>query len=303
MRLQKDILQFLEDPMSNIHTEDTRKTYLGVLSRLARMYPDKAAADFTAEDLVAFCVAGNPAPNTVLNRRSVIKAFFRWASFRSKVDRNPAEHLNMMVRERSKPVKAHVWLTEEEARRILSLPDLSGVQGRRDDLILRFGFSMALRRIEITRLTWGDINLDRQEARIFGKSRKLAIAWIPDTLAERLAEWRDMYEDPASDRPVVVRTQQLQNFHNGTRRVVAHWGQGVSVYTVHAVVRRYSQQAGIRFAPHDMRRTFAGLAADRLPIEKVSAALRHSNIGTTQVYLKSRQDAAALAMRESGIDL
>jgi integrase len=39
-------------------------------------------------------------------------------------------------------------------------------------------------------------------------------------------------------------------------------------------------------APHDLRRTFAGLLEDQgVPIEKISAALRHSDIGTTQRYL------------------
>ena len=56
------------------------------------------------------------------------------------------------------------------------------------------------------------------------------------------------------------------------------------------------------FAPHDMRRTFAGLLAERVDIAQVSRALRHSTIAMTQTYLEKRQDAAVVASRLAGID-
>jgi integrase len=52
-----------------------------------------------------------------------------------------------------------------------------------------------------------------------------------------------------------------------------------------------------------MRRSFAGMIYERVGLEKTSDALRHSSLETTRLYIKQRQDAAALAVEEAGLEL
>ena len=67
-------------------------------------------------------------------------------------------------------------------------------------------------------------------------------------------------------------------------------------------VRVVAARAGVPIAPHDMRRTYAGLLAQRVSIYDVSKALRHSNVSVTEKYLEGRQDAAVAVSRAAGLD-
>lgn len=102
---------------------------------------------------------------------------------------------------------------------------------------------------------------------------------------------------------MIIGFRNLQDWKTGERSLVPQWGSGISQQALGKIVATRSAAAGYRIAPHDMRRSFAGLIYERGGLEKTSHALRHSSLGTTQVYIEKRQDAAAVAVETVGLGL
>ena len=65
---------------------------------------------------------------------------------------------------------------------------------------------------------------------------------------------------------------------------------------------KYTELTDIKFAPHDMRRTFAGLMFEKVDIYSLKEAMRHTDVSTTEKYLQTRPDGAAQAVRDAGLD-
>ena len=63
---------------------------------------------------------------------------------------------------------------------------------------------------------------------------------------------------------------------------------------VYEVARTYGYRAGLRVAPHDLRRTFAKLSREGgASIEQIQHSLGHSSLTTTERYLGLEQDLRA----------
>ena len=76
--------------------------------------------------------------------------------------------------------------------------------------------------------------------------------------------------------------------------------QEVDKGTVEALIRNIGKKAGVEKAyPHRFRRTGATFAIRKgMPIELVSKALGHANIGTTQIYLDIMEKEVEQAHRK-----
>ena len=65
-------------------------------------------------------------------------------------------------------------------------------------------------------------------------------------------------------------------------------GGNMTRQDVHAMLRRIARRAGVRkrVHPHGLRHSFAAsLAAENVPINVISGALRHSSVATTALYI------------------
>lgn len=190
------------------------------------------------------------------------------------------------------------WLSRDEVARVLSCVDDTTSIGLRDLVVLRLGFSIGLRRAEITGINWGDITWP-DKLRLVGKGGKAATVTITRNTRRAIDQWAYSW-DWEDLSPLVTSFTAMEGRTYHPRPT----GKRLSTNAVRDITMRYSNLSGIKFAPHDMRRTFAGLLFEETgSIETVSAALRHSNVGTTQRYLEQRQDAAAQAVEKAGFDI
>lgn len=309
MRLYPDAAhRFVTDPAANLNTPASRGAYRQTLRLLQFRHPHEDIRDYTEDDLVAFANRAGLAPASRAAYRNRVRGFFAWAKWKGLIGDDPACNLSRLVRTSMRPVRVHRWLTETEVGTILGTLDLSRPKGRRDNIVARLGFTAGLRRNEIAGLRWDQLDLDRRQINLVGKGNKLATVYITERTQAHLIRWRTEVSEglgrtPERD-PVVPRIQTQANFATGETVRVVQWERRLTAQGVGLIVHHLSEASGVVFSPHDMRRSFAGMLEERgLPVERISAALRHTDIGTTQRYLEKRQDAAYLAVKESQLDL
>lgn len=274
MKLYPDVFNEYADTAGTLRTPAARRSYMWVVRQLQNQYPRQTIRQFTEAQLTAFCIGDGLAPKTVKHRRTVLRQVFEWATWKGYLTTNPAAGLKYTVTPGRHSVRRGTWLDEHEAADVLrSLPD--DFRGRRDRLILLFGFLLGLRRHEISQLRWSDLSSDMRALRLRGKGQKLAELGVPPQLRSALQEWRQ--EAPADALAIIPTTKSvgLQDRHE-----TVDWAHGLGPNGIYAVVKK----CGI--APHDLRRSFANILEDKqLPLTDIQRAMRHSNAGTTSGYL------------------
>ncbi len=180
-------------------------------------------------------------------------------------------------------VRSGNWLTLEQTRRFLAVPDPATKKGLRDRVLLGLLVGCGLRRGELAGLEFGDVA--QREGRwaivdLVGKHGRVRTAPMPSWVFWALDEWAAAAG--ITSGPVL-------------RRVLKGGFVGDGPITAQAVfetVIRYARFAGLgKVTPHDLRRTFAKLARQgRAPIEQIQISLGHASIQTTERYLGLAQN-------------
>jgi integrase/recombinase XerD len=282
---------YLKAQDNGLRTVQTLDSYQKTLWAFAVNRWSDDVRDVSTDELVEFITSGSVSDATMNNRKTRLVGMFKWLEAHDHIAKNPANRLELVLRIKSQTVRHHHWLTLAETRLVLQAPDSGTEKGLRDLVVLRLGFTCGLRRAEIADLTWGQVNFDRHELYVIGKGGKAATLFLTPDTQVAIAQLYSKNGHRVDSDPVVP------NLASG-------WHTPIGVRTIANIVTRVSKQIGIPFRTHDMRRTFAGLLMDRgVPLEGISKALRHSDVGTTQRYLEQRQDAGYQVVKGAGLDL
>ena len=269
-------------------TPASRASYLRELRALDQFAKGVTLDQYTTRLLTEYCLSNGPAPATAKRRRSQIVGFFEWATWMELVPANPASSLKFTVKPGSGGVRAHSWLGEAEIAHIIrACPDTPA--GRRDRVMLLHGFLLGLRRFEIAGLRWNQYSQDMSRLSFVGKGNKLAQLGVPPQLRAELQAW--CREAPADAVAVLPRIRDTFD------EQVISWNEPVAYGSIGWLMDRAAARAGITLAPHDMRRSYAGVLEQAgVPVSDIQRLMRHSNLGTTSVYLeKNPNRTAALA--------
>jgi integrase len=149
------------------------------------------------DDLFAFC-ASRPlsrallmeyrttmehlSPSTINVRMSAIRKLVGEAMRNGVIGREEADNLADFPNVRQKGTRLGNWLTREQAKELLAVPDRSTLKGKRDYVIIALLVGCALRRRELATLNIEDIQL--REGRwviidLLGKGRRIRTVAIP----------------------------------------------------------------------------------------------------------------------------
>lgn len=309
--------KFLASPENNLHTPASVQGVRDGLRRLG----DRPLREWTVEALKDLCytpcLTGRrkglpPADKTVRARKYHMTAFFSWCEFAGLLEEDPTRHLDRVVRPGNVKVTEHHWLTEKEVSTVLDAVDPEALVGRRDELILRLGFGCGLRRDELSKLTWGQFDLEEGELTLIGKGRKRATVKVISSARLALIDWHStatatLGRKPKGSESVLVKIANKATFAQGSildRDIYAKFDQpGISGDMIARVCLKYSKVTGIKFTAHDMRRTFAGVLEDKgVDLATIRDCMRHESEAMTVVYLQDRPDKAARAMESVNLD-
>ncbi len=147
----------------------------------------------------------------------------------------------------------------------------------RDRAILELFFSTGMRVSELAKLKKNQINLNRGEFSVRGKSDKVRVVFLTNQARHALLEYLKHRTDESPF--MFVR-------HDRAKSEVLEIGP-LTPRSIERLVHRYAVVAGIpkKVSPHTLRHSFAtDLLMNGADIRSVQSMLGHSSITTTQIY-------------------
>jgi integrase len=221
-------------------------------------------------------------PSTINVRLSAVRKMIGEARKNGMLGTEEAATLTEVPNISQKGTRLGNWLTREQAKELLAVPNRSTLKGKRDYVILALLVGCALRRNELAEL---DVETIQQRegrwvlADLEGKGRRIRTVAIPIWVKQGINAWMI-----AAD---IEDGRLLRSVSKGGKV-----GESLSDWAVWSVVEQSSKQIGIEhFGAHDLRRTCAKLCRKSGgDLEQIKFLLGHSSIQTTERYLGSEQD-------------
>jgi site-specific recombinase XerD len=287
--------------VGTLRTDQSRLGMRKVARQLVDYCGDLRLDNYTVEDLTGFCLGHGgrgSAPNTVAYRLGLIRPFFDWAEWQGHVRKSLTPALKHTVKAGHGGVRAHTWLSETQVLEALHSFNLEDPRQHRDLVVFRTTLMLGLRRSETASLRWPMFKRDLSTVTFVGKGAKLATLPLPATLQTELARWRDVEPEGAVPFP---------SFHSafdddGNHIVEAQWTRPIGANGVYYIIKEIADKLGVpSLAPHDLRRTFAGLIEEKgVGLRDLQQLMRHSQLATTDRYMKS--DPGRLAKIVRGVE-
>jgi integrase len=222
-------------------------------------------------------------PSTVNVRLSAVRKLVAEARKNGLIGIEDAASLSQVPNIRQKGTRMGNWLTREQAKELLAVPDRSTLKGQRDYVILALLVGCALRRNELAELEVETIQ--QREGRwvladLEGKGRRIRTVAIPIWVKQGINAW--MTAAGIEDGRLLRSVSKSGKVNRDT----------LSDWAVWSVVEQSSKQIGVEhFGAHDLRRTCAKLCRKNGgDLEQIKFLLGHSSIQTIERYLGSEQD-------------
>ena len=208
--------------------------------------------------------------NRSVNRKlSTLKSFCKFLLRENALTENPMD--KVIAPKMSKRLPVYV-----EERQIEELLDAAlfdeTFEGARDRLMLEVFYSCGLRRSELNKLTWQNIDLHLKQIKVLGKGGKERIIPIDERLISRVNSFHSL-----------CKTMDIQSPFLFTTRV----GDTLNEKALYSIVKHYlSRIPGLeKKSPHVLRHSFAThLSNHGADLNAIKELLGHSNLAATQVY-------------------
>ncbi len=224
------------------------------------------------------------APSTVNVRLAAVRKMVTEAKRNGLLSSEEASNLTEVPNVRQRGTRLGNWLTKEQARELLQVPDRTTLKGKRDYAILALLVGCALRRRELANLNVEEIQQRENRwviADLRGKGGRIRTVAVPVWVKQGINAWQTA---------AGIEEGPLLRSVNKVCKV----GESLSDWAVWAVVTESAKQIGIEhFGAHDLRRTCAKLCRKAGgDLEQIKFLLGHSSIQTTERYLGSEQEIA-----------
>jgi integrase len=232
-------------------------------------------------------------PSTINVRLAAVRKMVTEAKRNGLLSAEEAASLTDVPNIRQQGTRLGNWLTKEQARELLAVPDRQTVKGKRDYAILALLVGCALRRRELAALTVEDIQMRENRwviADLRGKGGRVRTVAVPIWVKNGVNAWQTTGK--IDDGPL------FRSIRKGGKI-----GKSLSDWAVWAVVTEAAKKIGIEnFGAHDLRRTCAKLCRKAGgDLEQIKFLLGHSSIQTTERYLGSEQEIAVAVNDSIGL--
>jgi site-specific recombinase XerD len=211
---------------------------------------------------------------TISRKIAAIKTFYRFLYRERLINTNPAVNVRAPRKIKNLPE----FLTEAEIQLLLAQVETKTPSGMRDRTIMEVLYATGMRNSELCGLNLGDINLEENEIRVFGKGSKERIVLISNRAKDFLKNYI-----------VQVRPQLSENAGGGENEPVFINMSGcrINQRSIFRLIEGCAHKAGLsrKISPHTLRHTFATRLLERgADLRVVQELLGHASISNTQIY-------------------
>lgn len=230
---------------------------------------------------------------TLNHRLATLHAFFRYLQGESP------EHLFQCQKILSIPLRRFIretvgYLSKDHLTALLSQPDLSTQDGRRDAVILSVLYDTGARVQELIDMSVGDLRLTNPaQIRIFGKGRKVRIVPLMQNTVELLQGYLQESKLNTSDKF----TYPLFTSHHGKR--LSRSGVRYIFQKYVQQVRQQHSEFNQSISPHSLRHTKGmHLLQGGVSLDIIRDFLGHVDIKTTEIYARANLEMKRAALEK-----
>ena len=246
---------------------------------LAANHGAAEADEATVAEYVAHLRQSGLAPASVARALVAVRSLYRFLAQEGGARTDPSSDL----RPPRVPESIPKALTEAEVASLLAAVTGTGPLALRDRAVLEVLYGTGVRISELIGLSVGDLVVEEQLARVFGKGGKERLVPLGRYARDALVAWLSPGGRPTLVPPHWARRGDADAVFLNNR------GSRLTRQGAWGIVRHYGVLAGLdgRLSPHVLRHSCATHMLDHgADIRVVQELLGHASISTTQVYTK-----------------
>ena len=224
---------------------------------------------------------------TIARKTASIRTFYKFLYRERFIDSNPAVSLSAPKRPKSLPK----FLTPTEVEKILNSVEIDTPAGFRNRVILELLWATGMRVSELSNLNFGDLNLEENEIRVFGKGAKERIVLISDRAKNFLIQYIK------TARNLIAPGYDIGNTNENSPLFINSTGFRLQNKTIRNAINTVVEKIELpkKVTPHVFRHSFAThLIENGADLRVVQELLGHAGISNTQIYthisMKHMQD-------------
>ena len=214
---------------------------------------------------------------TIARKTASIRTFYKFLFRERYIDTNPALSLSAPKRPKSLPK----FLTPEEVEKILNNVKIDTPAGFRNRVILELLWATGMRVSELSNLNFGDLNIEENEIKVFGKGAKERIVLISDRAKDYLIQYIN------SARKLLAPGYDISEINDNTPLFINNTGYRLQNKTIRKVINETVEKIELpkKVTPHVFRHSFATkLIENGADLRVVQELLGHAGISNTQIY-------------------
>ena len=214
---------------------------------------------------------------TIARKTAAIRTFYKYLFRERYIDNNPAISLTAPKRPKALPK----FLTPAEVEQILNNIRIDTPAGFRNRVILELLWATGMRVSELSNLNFGDLNLEENEIRVFGKGAKERIVLVSDRAKKYLEQYI------SSVRNLIAPEYNTNEINEDTPLFINCTGYRLQNKTIRTAINDVVAKIELpkKVTPHVFRHSFATkLIENGADLRVVQELLGHAGISNTQIY-------------------
>lgn len=214
---------------------------------------------------------------TIARKIASIRTFYKYLFRERFIDSNPAISLSAPKKPKSLPK----FLTVNEIEKILNNISIDTPAGFRNRVILELLWATGMRVSELSNLNFGDLNLEDNEIRVFGKGAKERIVLISSRAKQYLVQYIN------TARNLLAPGYNIEEINENSPLFINNTGYRLQNKTIRNAINAVVEKIELpkKVTPHVFRHSFAThLIENGADLRVVQELLGHAGISNTQIY-------------------